>query len=192
MSATETSAVPRRALGRRFRVPGLIAAAAAAAAVLYYAVLAGLGPPDALAIPWWGLALAFFLAEAFPVHVHFRSEAHSLSLSELALVLGLYAAPPGELLSFADLGRKFRELGAADSIELLRTLPMSVWDLLDDTFRSEALKAAVAPKATTTAGCRMVSSRLSAPSSMPSPAFCSSAPSSGSRPPARRSASSRR
>ncbi|TML85191.1 MAG: EAL domain-containing protein [Actinobacteria bacterium] len=104
MSATETSAVPRRALGRRFRVPGLIAAAAAAAAVLYYAVLAGLGPPDALAIPWWGLALAFFLAEAFPVHVHFRSEAHSLSLSELALVLGLYAAPPGELLLAMLLG----------------------------------------------------------------------------------------
>ena len=104
MSATETSAVPRRALGRRFRVPGLIAAAAAAAAVLYYAVLAGLGPPDALAIPWWGLALAFFLAEAFPVHVHLRSEAHSLSLSELALVLGLYAAPPGELLLAMLLG----------------------------------------------------------------------------------------
>jgi phytoene dehydrogenase-like protein len=54
-------------------------------------------------------------------------------------------APPGELLSLAGLGQKFRELGAADSIELLRTLPMSVWELLDDTFRSEPLKAAVAP-----------------------------------------------
>src|SRR5947207_2578905 len=39
MSATETSAVPRRALGRRFRVPGLIAAAAVAGVLLVSAVI---------------------------------------------------------------------------------------------------------------------------------------------------------
>jgi phytoene dehydrogenase-like protein len=42
------------------------------------------------------------------------------------------------------VGRKFRSLGKEGMIELLRTLPMSVWELLDDWFESPALKAAVA------------------------------------------------
>jgi phytoene dehydrogenase-like protein len=54
-------------------------------------------------------------------------------------------APAAELLSLFGLARRFRGLGGADSIEFLRTLPMSVWELLDDTFKSEVLKAAVAP-----------------------------------------------
>ena len=54
-------------------------------------------------------------------------------------------APAGELLSLFGLARRFRDLGGADMIEFLRTLPMSVWELLDDTFKSELLKAAVAP-----------------------------------------------
>ena len=54
-------------------------------------------------------------------------------------------APPAELFSLLGLGRRFRDLGATDSIEFLRTLPMSVWELLDDTFGSESIKAAVAP-----------------------------------------------
>ena len=54
-------------------------------------------------------------------------------------------APPAELLSLLGLGRRFRSLGAENAIELLRTLPSSVWELLDDTFKSEPLKAAVAP-----------------------------------------------
>ena len=84
-------------------------------------------------------------AQVWPIFLH--------RLHKLAGFLGaLYQrpapdvdAPTGELLSLAGLGQKFRQLGAADSIELLRTLPMSVWELLDDTFRSEPLKAAVAP-----------------------------------------------
>jgi phytoene dehydrogenase-like protein len=46
-----------------------------------------------------------------------------------------------DLLSF---GREFRALGRTDMIELLRTLPMSVWELLEDWFECEPLKAAVA------------------------------------------------
>ncbi|HYP23265.1 MAG TPA: ATP-binding protein [Actinomycetota bacterium] len=46
-------------------------------------------------IPWWAIAGLFFLAEVYVVHLQFRREAHSFSLSEIPLVLGLYfLAPP--------------------------------------------------------------------------------------------------
>ena len=50
----------------------------------------------------------------------------------------------GELAPLLSLGRKFRALGRADMIELLRVMPMSIQDLLDDWFESPILKAAVA------------------------------------------------
>jgi phytoene dehydrogenase-like protein len=65
----------------------------------------------------------------------------------------LYQLPPpdvdaamslGELAPLVSLGRKFRSLGRADMIELLRVLPMSIQDLLDDSFESPLIKAAVA------------------------------------------------
>ena len=75
------------------------------AAVLLSLRLAGLGP--VLAGPrlsWWVLALLFFLAEAFPVHLHFRTETHTLSLSELAVVLGLFLSTPAGLAVGISLG----------------------------------------------------------------------------------------
>ncbi|HYQ88675.1 MAG TPA: NAD(P)/FAD-dependent oxidoreductase [Candidatus Binatia bacterium] len=65
----------------------------------------------------------------------------------------LYQAPApdisasslGELWPLLGLGRKFRALGRRDMVEFLRTLPLSVWELLDDWFESGPLKAAVAP-----------------------------------------------
>jgi phytoene dehydrogenase-like protein len=54
------------------------------------------------------------------------------------------ASSPGELLPLLGLARKFRGLGRRDSIEFLRTLPLSVWELLDDWFECGPLKAAVA------------------------------------------------
>ena len=50
----------------------------------------------------------------------------------------------GELAPLVGLGRKFRSLGRADMVELLRVLPMSLQDLLDDWFESPLVKAAVA------------------------------------------------
>jgi phytoene dehydrogenase-like protein len=73
-------------------------------------------------------------------------------LGKLAGFLGeLYQrpAPDVDTTSFSDLGamlglgRKFRALGREDMTELLRVMPMSIQDLLDDEFESEALKAAV-------------------------------------------------
>jgi len=68
------------------------------AAVLLSLRLTALAPiVQAPRLPWWGLAVIFFLAESFPVHLHFRSETHTLSLSELGIVLGLFLASPGAL-----------------------------------------------------------------------------------------------
>jgi phytoene dehydrogenase-like protein len=49
-----------------------------------------------------------------------------------------------DLLPLLTLGRKFRALGRRDMIEFLRTLPLSVWELLDDWFECAPLKAAIA------------------------------------------------
>jgi diguanylate cyclase (GGDEF)-like protein len=88
-----------QSLARRALTPALAVGAASAAYVVYSAVLAGLDPPaSAVAVAWWLLVPVFLLTEAFPVHIHFRSEAHTLSLGGLALVLALFLASPGELL----------------------------------------------------------------------------------------------
>jgi diguanylate cyclase (GGDEF)-like protein len=49
-------------------------------------------------IPWWALAAAFAATELFVVHAHVRGSAHSLSISELPLILGLLLATPQELV----------------------------------------------------------------------------------------------
>lgn len=51
---------------------------------------------------------------------------------------------PGELFDLARLGWRFRKLGRRNMTELLRTMPMSAAELLDDWFECEALKAAIA------------------------------------------------
>ena len=64
----------------------------------------------------------------------------------------LYQLPPpdvdatsiGELAPLVGLGRKFRSLGRAGMTELLRVMPMSVQDLVDEWFEHETIKAAVA------------------------------------------------
>ena len=53
-------------------------------------------PP--MALPWPLLALAFYLSEVKVVHVHFRRENHSFSLSEVPAVLGLFFFVPGDYL----------------------------------------------------------------------------------------------
>src|SRR3984885_5726719 len=45
-------------------------------------------------IPWWVLIPLFCAAEVFVVHIQFRRDAHSFSLSELPLVVGFFFAPP--------------------------------------------------------------------------------------------------
>src|SRR6266571_973235 len=86
-------------LDGRLRFGLLLAAIATMAVGVYTATLAGLSAPTGdLHLPWWTLALVFLLAEARVVHLHYRTEAHSLSLSELGLVLGLFFVSPSGLL----------------------------------------------------------------------------------------------
>lgn len=79
----------------------------------------------------------------------FTARMHKLAgfLAELYLLPApdIDTRATGELLALAGLGRKFRGLGRRDMTEFLRALPISVWELLDDAFESDALKAAVAP-----------------------------------------------
>ncbi len=47
---------------------------------------------------WWALAPAFGAAEAAVVHIQFRKDAHSFSMSEIPLVVGLFFAAPVDLV----------------------------------------------------------------------------------------------
>lgn len=82
-----------------------------------------------------------------------RWPALTARLARLAGFLStLYASPPpdvastsiGELASLVGLGGRLRRLGREDMIELLRILPMSIEDFLDDELESGTLKAAIA------------------------------------------------
>jgi len=86
-------------LDGRVGVSMLVAGIALVTAALYVTTLADMpAPAGHVHMPWWVVALVFFAVEARVVHLHFRSEAHSLSLSELGLVLGLFFLTPGGLL----------------------------------------------------------------------------------------------
>jgi diguanylate cyclase (GGDEF)-like protein len=52
------------------------------------------GIPAPRQIPWWVLVPLFSAAEVFVVHIQFRRDAQSFSLSELPLVIGFFFAPP--------------------------------------------------------------------------------------------------
>ena len=79
----------------------LLAGAVAGLAVAVYALgVSGLSAlPDEVRIPWLVLAIFFYLAEACVVHLHFRREAHTLSFSDLGIVLGLFTVTPGGLIA---------------------------------------------------------------------------------------------
>ncbi|HWB76824.1 MAG TPA: NAD(P)/FAD-dependent oxidoreductase [Nannocystaceae bacterium] len=73
-------------------------------------------------------------------------------MAKLAGFLGtLYDRPPprlmaeglGEMWPLAAIGLRLRRLGKADMIELLRILPLSARDLLDDWFESPLVQAAI-------------------------------------------------
>jgi diguanylate cyclase (GGDEF)-like protein len=76
-------------------------AVALTCAVVWAFAIDSFGSPSLLRGPhlaWWALALAFCLAEVFVVHLQFRKQAHTLSLTEIGLTLGLLLGAPGGLL----------------------------------------------------------------------------------------------
>ncbi|MGH2783877.1 MAG: ATP-binding protein, partial [Actinomycetota bacterium] len=70
----------------------------ALAAVLLLTWQQPTAPALPVRMPWWLLAAAFAIVEAFVVHVQFGRETESFSLSELPLVLGLFFVTPHELV----------------------------------------------------------------------------------------------
>ena len=89
---------------------------ALAAAAVYVAFIAPLRRPGGVAILSIGLLVAgFAVGEWWRVLIHFRQEAQSYSLSEIPLVIGVFAlaADPGELVLA-------RVVGAAIGLGLLR------------------------------------------------------------------------
>ncbi len=100
----ETTAPPRRipriSLGGAGPIWLYTATLLAVGAALWGGILRELtpSPPAGLAVPWWALALVFYLVEAYAVHAQFRREAHTISFNELGLVAGLYLLSPGSLL----------------------------------------------------------------------------------------------
>jgi signal transduction histidine kinase len=78
----------------------VLTAALAGATTLGLARIGVHRPPqlDGPSLPWWALAIAFGVAEIYVVHVRIARDAHSLSLSEIPLVIGLAYASPGALV----------------------------------------------------------------------------------------------
>ena len=76
----------------------------AAAAVALLTGLKG-GPVwEGLWLPWWALLVMFVGAEVFVVHLPFRRDSQSVSLSEVPLVLGLMSVAPVTLVLVRVLG----------------------------------------------------------------------------------------
>ena len=61
----------------------------------------------------------------------------------------LFASGAGNLMSMLGIGRKARSLGRAGIFDILRTLPMSIADVLDETFEHDAVKGLLASRAVT-------------------------------------------
>lgn len=90
-------ALPGRPL--RSRVWLLAGSMALLGVLLHFVVVRDLPAAGApFAIPWWALAVCFYAAEIKVIQVQFRREAHSYTLSEIPLVLGLFLASPADLV----------------------------------------------------------------------------------------------
>ncbi|HST82425.1 MAG TPA: EAL domain-containing protein [Kineosporiaceae bacterium] len=89
------------------RAPAGVGAAGKVLALSAILSLFGLAPlflhrPDLLdgfrSLPWWTFAILFAVTEICVVNLRLRKQSHSLSLSEVPLVIGLFLAAPSSLL----------------------------------------------------------------------------------------------
>ncbi|MHB8717617.1 MAG: putative bifunctional diguanylate cyclase/phosphodiesterase [Candidatus Dormibacteria bacterium] len=91
------TAASHQTVRRVWALNALLAVIAAIVALTAVSRLDLSTPP--LQIPWVGLAALFALAESWRVFVHFRRNAHSFSLSEVPLVIGLFFSSPHMVVS---------------------------------------------------------------------------------------------
>ena len=82
----------------------VVALVAATAIALGLGPVADLGGPERTPVPWWALALGFALAELAAVHLPYRGHAHTFTMAELPLVVGLHLASPFALVAAAVVG----------------------------------------------------------------------------------------
>jgi len=102
-------------------------------------------PPDPAAA---AAAIARYSTQDAAVWPGFTARLHAMA----GFLEALYAGPPpdvdaatvAELLPMLGLARRFRGLGRAGMVDLLRTLPMSVQQLCEESLTLEPLQAAVA------------------------------------------------
>jgi diguanylate cyclase (GGDEF)-like protein len=95
----KTKFVTKRVRGMS-RVWFLTAGLVAAAGTIYGVAARNIpAPPSGIAIPWWVLAAAFTATEMAVVHIQLRRDAHSFSLSEIPLVVGLVFVAPRTLIA---------------------------------------------------------------------------------------------
>ena len=88
---------PPAALRGTTKVWALTFFVALTAAGIWYTVLDLPVLRDSPRLPWWALAIGFYVAELAVVHLRFRQDAHSFSMSEIPLVMGLFFAAPLDL-----------------------------------------------------------------------------------------------
>jgi signal transduction histidine kinase len=74
-------------------------------------------PLDGVSVPWWALALGFAAAEVLVLHARIARDAHSFSLSEVPLVIGLVFCPPMTVVLAQALG-----LGVAVALQQQKPL----------------------------------------------------------------------
>ncbi len=100
-AATSPARLFRIRLGGSIPIWVYIGAIALAGLSFWFGVIGSMGPPPAadIGVPWWALALGFYLTEAYVVHLHFRRESHTVSLNEIMLVIGFYVLSPGALVA---------------------------------------------------------------------------------------------
>ncbi|HST24375.1 MAG TPA: EAL domain-containing protein [Gaiellaceae bacterium] len=115
----------------------LLSICAGAGAVFVLSTAGAPGLLRNLSVPWWAIAIGFYVAECAVVHVHLRRETHTLSLSEIPLVLGLYAVSPLALVAAQVVG-----MGTA-LVFYRRQKPLKVVFNLAQSALGTALAAAV-------------------------------------------------
>ena len=82
----------------------ILAVAATSAGVWAYNIANFDALDSPVALEWWQLAIAFYLAEVYVVHLQFRKQAHTLSLTEFGLVFGLFFVSPAALFAAQFVG----------------------------------------------------------------------------------------
>jgi diguanylate cyclase (GGDEF)-like protein len=116
--ATAGVAIPTRRLSLPSPLWLLSAALLAGCILLATGPLLPLHPAhSAVTLEWWSLGLLFLVAEVSVLHLYFGRDAHTLSLSEIPLVLGLIFARPDDLV-VAQMA------GAAVALALHRRQPL--------------------------------------------------------------------